>query len=329
MNGAETIQTPHSRSAPVEESRSHRDPVDSSDARVEGAALYLSPQRCYWALLKALPRNAGDEALRYAFEPWLPLPLEDVEARFVTCDGVTIACGVGRARLHDWIESAESNGARVEHVTPSGFPPCVLESLPRNELERYSQLLNHVDFRSGSFESPRRLRRRRMHAATLIVSALIFSGFLSAGMLRRAHEFQRVEDSALAAMESLATGVVGESASASVDPALRLAAEVRRLESTRDRTASSLFVKDAGVTLATLLAAWPTDLRTQVDSIRLDPGLITIRGRVPDAVSAESLANAIESSLNEWSAQSSNLSKGREGYDYSIVWSSLREKAMP
>ena len=329
MSEAATIQTPRSASEPVEESRSHRDPMDPYEARIEGAELYLAPQCCYWALLKTIPRNAGDEALRYAFEPWLPLPLDDVETRFVECDGVTVACGVDRARLHDWIDSAESNGTQVEHVNPNSFPQCVLDSLPCDDVERQRQLLNHLDFRSGSFESPRRLRRRRMRAATLMVSALIFSGFWSAGMLRRAHEFQRVEDSALAAMERLATGVVGDSASASVDSALRLAAEVRRLESTRDRTASSLFVDDAGATLASLLAAWPTDLRTQVDSIRLDPGLITVRGRVPDAVSAESLANSIESSLTEWSAQSSNLSKGREGYDYSIVWSSLREEAKP
>ena len=59
----------------------------------EGDRLIVPPEQLYWAVIKDVPAGAGTEALRYAFEPWLPVGIEAVESRFLrSAGGQLIAC---------------------------------------------------------------------------------------------------------------------------------------------------------------------------------------------------------------------------------------------
>lgn len=300
-----------------------------SESAFDRAVLSIPADHCYWAILRDLPNRADDEARRYAFEPWLPAPLECVETRFARFGDCVIACGVDQDMLRSWIEDHESRGRRVESVVPAAIPDCIGAQRITSNKTPPERLLRQLEYRSGALESPRRRRRRRIAGAALVVALVISSALSSAGFVRRARSAANAEIAAIKAVDRLVAGVLGASSSASVDASLRLAAEVRRLESTRDRSASGLIADDAGLTLASLLASWPESVRTQIDSIRVDPDLITIRGRVPDATSAESLALVIESGLIGWTAQSSSVNKGREGYDFSLALSAQHEGSSP
>ena len=288
-----------------------------SDAAIEGAVLRLLPECLYWAILDAPPRRAGAEALRYAFEPWLPAPLEEVETRFAPTHGRVLACGVDRDRLAAWIEHAETDGRRIESVRPAAVPAVAMDRLGGQIDE--TAICRRLEFRASAFESPRHRRRRIRNAGLLAIAIAAAALIDAAGSLRQAQAARDRAAAAERAATAIAAAAVGESAR-SVDPRLALGAELRRLRRTRDRSVENLLAEDRTGELVALMAAWPADTPTAVDRVDVDQDAVSVRGRVRDAGDFERLRLALRGFAPGWSEQAGDLSREREGASFSVVF---------
>lgn len=306
--------------------------------------LRLGPGELYWALLDAPPR-ATEEALRYAFEPHLPAPLDEIETRFVrlahrdaSSSARWLACGIEGQRLADRIGAQEAAGARVESAVPGGLPQAVLDSglLSERELAVLdARALAGLEFRRGEFESPRRAARRRAALRLTLAAACSSSTLLTAGLLAGAaarHDAASGVDassrslaaSALAIADGLAPGFGPENATvpsalpASVDPRLALRGRLRAAEQGRAaRDASLALAQDVVRPFLDLLSAWPEEPATRVDELRLDQTSASVRGAVREAGDAERLAQAL--ARESWAIGAVQASRAAEGYTMSLV----------
>ncbi|MCB9848559.1 MAG: hypothetical protein H6814_09110 [Phycisphaeraceae bacterium] len=289
------------------------------------ATLLVDPSLLYWAALEGLPRRVNDEALRYAFEPQLPAPLEEIEPRFTWIGeaGCWIACGAESERLSDWIDANESGNDHIESVRPRGLPPALINKITGIG-DRTTSIAQRLEFRSRAFESPRRARRRTIAAAAVILTALTTSALLTTGHLRRA-------DAAIARAELIRTEAVSVAANAlkltgvtpppGLDPRLALAAERRRLLKTRESVGAAYTAEDRGGTLTALLAAWPDEVPTVIDRIQLEQDSLTIQGAVRNPQDFEKVSLRLAGFSPSWSKSSSSASKARQGYSFTIQFS--------
>lgn len=288
-------------------------------------ALTPPPEKFYWALLDAPPRGAGHEALRYAFEAWLPAPIDEVETRFLRLGGprrAVLACGVERKTLRAWIEGAQRTGRPLESIRPSELPgPVLNEAQAAPGAPSAAALAAAMEFRSGAFLSPRRVRRRRAVRALVGASLLATTSLASLAMVREAGFARRDAEIAREASGRMIDGALGQAggAAAGIDRRLRLAAELRRLEQTRDRSASGLLAASRAGAYIAILSAWPQDLRVRVDQLSAEQDTLTLRGEVRDAADFERLKLQVKGFAPGWREQSSTVSKGREGFNFTIV----------
>ena len=277
--------------------RSHQDP----------ATLIIPAERLYWALVQGDAGGArrSGAALPFAFEAWVPQAIDEVECRFVQlpvmngsdrATGLVLACGIDRAALRSLIDEAESSGGAVESVRPGELPACIRGRLP--EGAEWGGLAGQIEFRSGPFDSPRRLRHRRRVSRVLAGSGAATALLVCAAMLVDASRQHVAAESTRRATRTMIAQALGLSKSipgaGTVDPVLRLAAEVRRLEQTHDRAASAVLPEDRLATFVGLLASWPTEFPARVDSLQIDQEQIGIRGMVRDPLDYERLAAAVK-----------------------------------
>lgn len=116
----------------------------------------------------------------------------------------------------------------------------------------------------------------------------------------------------------------GSGPAGTVDPALRLTAEVRRLEQTRDRAAARVLADDRLPTLISLLAVWPEAIPTRVESLQLEQDSIVVRGLVREALDYEKLAAAVKDfdakpdNRTGWSPPTGNASLAGPHIGYSF-----------
>jgi hypothetical protein len=68
-----------------------------------------------------------------------------------------------------------------------------------------------------------------------------------------------------------------------------------------------------------MLAAWPSELPTAVESIRLDPSSITVSGQLADSDDWEPLRAALLVGMPGWRESSASLNRARERYRFSLV----------
>lgn len=286
-----------------------------------GGAMHVAPHACYWAVINDLPQKFNDEALRYAMEAWLPLPLEEVETRFVRLGSATIGCGVEHHHLREWINQHEQNHHCIESISPSSIPMCVLNRLGGDTPIDTQLILDRLEFRSRDYENPRRARKRVVAAVIIVAAIVLATSFVALGLVRRTDAARQRARQADIAIEQLAQIALGATSAASSAPSLRLTAAVRRLEATRDRSVSGLLAYNAGAALIDLLAVWPESIATQIDVVRVAQDVLTIKGRVRAASDAETLKLTLDDALLGWQAQSSNVTKGRVGYEFTLVFS--------
>ncbi len=316
-------------STPGSPGRDHGVPPTARD----GVGLALPADALYWAVLAPIPglargrrargSAARTEALRYAFEPWLPVALDEVEARFVTLgDGRTLACGIESRRLDEAI-----GGADPASVVPAALPECV-----RREIGSAQVDLSALEFRSGAFVSPRARRRAAALQAAAVCSLCVSLLTLAAGMQQGAARDRRDAAAARDAASRLAVSALGlDTAAAARGPApeLRLAAEVRALQRTRVKSGlasgspSRGEVEGAGgdrtADLLALLGGWPESIPVRVESIVLDRDSLALRGVVRDAGDFERLTLGLGESLRAWSPQAKSAAKAREGYSFALT----------
>ncbi len=312
------------------------------------SALALDPAALYWAVLEAPPQvrglaallrgRADEEALRYAFETWLPQPIDEVECRFAWAlsgdRGIAriVACGIPRDRLLALLDEAESSGREIESAAPTHVPDVVAKRLaPEADLDG---LASALEFRAGACESPRVTRRRRRTHLSLAAAAALATGLVSAGMFRGAAALRTESAQARSAADVLAASALGEAEGAALGAglaALRLTGELAALERTRDRSADPLLAADRGATLLSLLAAWPDAIPTRVDQLHAEQEALTIRGEVRDAGDFERLALALSERLGAagWAEQTKSGSKSRDAFSFTLALKPGPVRAVP
>jgi hypothetical protein len=197
-------------------------------------------ERFYWAVLDAPGlRRAGElpPGLRGAFEDEAPAPDLHIVCAPIR-DGRALACGAPNEALAP---------LQALSLCPDGLPDLGVEVDPRS-----------LNLLVGAFEPPM-LKRIRTRRRTMIVAALaLTAAFTSIGLARRAaHDSERARSLDRAA-QGLARAVVPAAPQS-------LGAELERA-----RRAAGVQVKpppDAALTLAAVLAGWPTQVTSRPQSI--------------------------------------------------------------
>ncbi len=264
----------------------------SSPGRVDGRS--VPADRFYWAVLDPTPSPATLESFRYAFEPFVPSPIEGVHCRIVRpmkrAGSPVIACGVGAFAL-------DGDGGAA--MMPDALPAFVLERF--DGLDE-SEVLDRLAFGGGGDGAGRRAHFSK--PAALVVACLVSCVLLGIGMIRRADAMRSHHAEAEEALASLVAAVLGppRGAEGSLPPAARLNAEARRLALTRSSGAESgdaamiLKSPDIAGDYIALLESWPADLPTRVEQIDLRASALTVRGMVRDAADFERLRQTLASS---------------------------------
>ncbi len=295
---------------------------------LSGRDLLAPPEGLMWAVLErpATRAQRRDEALRYAFEPFAPAPIESLETRFTEAKsrGRIVACAVERDRLASWIELEGEDAVRS--IRPAAFPDVVVRRLDGVTEQELAKLLRALELRTGRFE-PRRAKRRRTIAAVSILGLLVASTALaSVGMRRFGDRAQDEAAAANVATTALVASALGDprGAEASLDPLLRLSAEVRRLEKTRNVVAEAILPEDRSAALIDLLAGFPSDVPTRIDQVVIEQDTLVVRGQVRDAADAERLRLALASSLVGWEEQSAATGRSRDAFAFTLA---LRRKS--
>lgn len=320
------------------------DAPDLGPTPADPSVLELDAAACYWALFEepirpthgprglSLRSERDEEPRQYAFEAWLPVPIDELECRFVVVGAarsprsrVVLACGLERERLRTWIERAEAEGASLVSVRPASPPACVACALGSDTA--HDALLRALDFRvGGAFENPRRVRRRRLAAASLAASLGLSCLIISAGLVRGAlllNADARDAADAASALTAASLGLADEAnRSAGVDAALALDAALTRLARTRGRSMETLVSPDRGATLVELLAAWPEGFPTRLEQAHLEQGSITLRGEVRDTSDFERLTLAVGGSLGAsgWTEQSKSGTKSKDAFSFALTF---------
>lgn len=225
----------------------------------------LPADRLYWSRLDdsaaaGLRGPARTRALRFALEPELPLPIEEVVAVFASAEGGIAACACRRDEL-------EAIAERADVVLPESVPEwlgCPIDP-------------SSLDLLRGTTPSRRVRHASLAQGAVLLALVVALSAAVTLGMLRRAEglkDAQRDIRSAIASAQDLVLPPVGPSA----QPAsIRLAAELRRVDPSPSTSVEDRF-PHATHTLEQILSRWPAEARLQrlavgKRDIRLDLGL--------------------------------------------------------
>ncbi len=286
-----------------------------SSIQIENGVLTLPTEACYWALLETEGARVSEETLRYAFEPYLPVDLDEVETRFARLEGERwLACGIERERLARLLSAAESDQT-VESARPAS-PPLAVMDLWRADEDAIAGAIGKLEFRSGAFESPAARRWKRFSAASLTLAAVLAAALISWGSVKRANAKGAEAQDAAQAARLLAADADPDSA---VDPRLRLQAELRALEKTRDASSSDLLPQDRAADYVRLLGIIPAALPVSVDTLEVDQKTITLRGLVRDPSDYERLTQAMQTLGPPWGAPTGSVSRAREGFAFSIA----------
>lgn len=279
--------------------------------------------RFYWALLdtSVLPkrlwtRQPRTEQLGYLFEPFLPIPIDEVHPQYARVDEHQyIACGLA----HSTLKGSPLDAALT--LGPESLPDCM-------------PLIDSVDPKSinllvGSYEPPSVIKLKR-HCATLLtvvvcLTALIFIG----GTLARTQALRTATVQANDQRRSIYEQQLdAKSLGATNQPAsVQLTAELRRLKQTRSTDhALTDEQSDASLTLQSLLAGWPSEHRIRTESISIAPNSITMVGSLPSNAEAQGFIASFMTPKG-WTARQPQIQAVRD--DVRLTWRLLREHPTP
>ena len=319
----ETPEAPEATLSDLQGDRTDRRPAEEH----LGHAVQLSANAFYWGELDGslLPRGrrAARTALGYLFESVLPTPLESVHSIYVKAgefeNGAPryVACGMDRKRLQAHIDE---HGDGLLQLGPNALPEWIEGDVEPKDL----------NLLSGPFEPAPVARLRRRWLGSIAALIALTAGALIFGAWHRTISLETRQREIHQATEHVYKQVFGAEAlnsSSSQPSALRLVAERRRLQRTRQGNVEQFMDRDAAVALAGLLQHWPNDLHQQTQSIIVTGSSITVRAQVPSSDDAQRLANALgalngagknDAQANERSADRDNNFRGQEyrGQDF-------------
>lgn len=244
----------------------------------------------YWSEIDAtaLSSRPTDRELAYLLETDLPAPLESVHAVFTRLDATRFAaCAVEKDRLRAELP-ADALSLRPEE------PPEFLAG--RLDCSRLNLLV-------GPWEPHAVRRMRRAWLAVAVTGLMLCAAAVSWGLQRR---IGAERDHALAVGALRREVLLAAIGPAGLQPNadMALASELSRLRATRTAPPSAAAASragqagdgaavDAASVLSTVLAAWPSDVHLQTESLVVSGGTVTIAGLVPASADAQRVADAL------------------------------------
>lgn len=292
----------------------------------------VNAERFYWAKLHSPPAARSDrkEALRFAFESWIPAPLDDTAVHFIPLSRIAgthsvIACGIDRRRLAELIDEAE---VALSACNPAGslvsLRPASLPQWVDGEFgDGASVRLEALEFRRGTFEHPRRRQRRRratsVVAICLVVSPLLLAATWVVTGQRHLHEHRQWREVADSLARSALRSNVANATTDGADPRWRILSELRTLRQATQASAEVVTPEDRLDTLVHLLEYWPNDIPTLVRTLSLEQDSVSIRGEVRDPSEYERLAAALAEFDVRWTRPVGHASRSGNGYTFSMT----------
>ena len=288
----------------------------------------LPSERFYWAVLDAStlpgrPRNTTQ--LGYLFENYLPVPIENVHAVYARHQSASgrhwIACGMQREDLQKALEGVPPDTVMLG---PAEVPEFVGPSID-------SRTLNLL---TGAFE-PRAVRTLRARWLLCITAMIVMcTAVLVFGLERRRLHYEGGSVQLRAARQNIYAMVLGSpaldqsasSTSRGHPPDLRLIAEARQLQQTRQQPASIVAPTDVSETLAKLLSRWPHELIIETESILITPTALTIRGSALSTGDVQELADAL-GKLEGWQLQQPQVSASGQTVQAALQLKPLEEQS--
>ncbi|GMV25104.1 MAG: hypothetical protein AMXMBFR58_11350 [Phycisphaerae bacterium] len=217
-------------------------------------------ERFYWALLDVPVVAPGPlpQALEDELADLVPVAVEDLHAVVTPVTtgsargiGQAAVCAVPRAMLDQLPSAARS-------LTPSGVPGFLVGVC---EAGQFNLLV-------GAYE-PRALRAQRRRALLVGVAAMVaVSSLACIGLLRREIAWDAAARDASLAHEQL---LASSSITVKSDDPFALAREIDRLRRATDARAVPTLPRDAALSLADLLRAWPASIEAEPKSITVRP----------------------------------------------------------
>ncbi|MCH8342414.1 MAG: hypothetical protein IH983_00315 [Planctomycetes bacterium] len=297
------------------------------------------PERFFWAVLDASVLSAArtkrwrrsSQRLGYLFEGVLPgMPIEEVHAVYRRLRGPSPGAGAGAGAGQRYLACGLTRSVLEQEVGPQAvtLTPESLPSFVEEDIEP-----NRINLLTGSFlAKPVRLLQRRwlLHACVMLIAC---TSLIIFGLERRVQGMQDQINGVASARERLVDQLLGPTPSRSGAPlqpwALRLTAELRRLQQTRSPdVAAAAEMVDCSAILSDVLARWPKDVHALTDSVSITATSITIRAAVPSMADAQRLADAFVA-LPGWRLHQPQSEAKRHHVDVTLRLGPDQQEALP
>ncbi len=262
---------------------------------------HVAEDHLYWASLDASligSRSAGSinarRRLGFAFERFLPCPIEQVHAVYVRTGNTILACGIEWDQLSLFLEQGS---LRVE-------PELVPDWLGSDA--------SPDSFNLACFEAaPPAIKLARGRLALLgSIAASLLLGVIAVGLYLRSESLTTNAAAMRTASAQAITDRLGPSLSGQL-PRLRLTAELRRLRALDSSSASYTGADGAVPTLAAALEAWPRGIVAQTESLTATGTTLRVRTLHETTASADSFASAWKPDPVFWAAQQPGMTTQR------------------
>lgn len=244
------------------------------------------------------------EQLAYQFERSIPFSLDDLHLVFLQLDSSRyLACGIEHETLDQVLSPTDDNSAN--HVEPRWLSPQEIPLSLIHDAAESSDLNLGLNLLTGPYTPASVQRAVRKAGAVLLICMTILTAMIGFGLERRTQHNRSELARIKAATQSIYAQVLpssdatrgGENAA---QQHARMVSELRLLERTRapdeaGGTSDSVSVSaSASRSLVALLAAWPTQISVQTESVSVTESTMTAITSVGSMTEAASLASGFD-----------------------------------
>jgi hypothetical protein len=252
-------------------------------------AATIDAQLLYWVRLPAEAGRLDAQQQRFRFERVLPVPVESLHVVSTRLrDGGSLLVGIEPERLRSHLAGRQDVSAITWELLPDRIP----DHLSMAEAPTARAGLNLLQ---DEFEPARRRRVRQVGGIASGLGLALILILTLVGIERRVAATGAAADATRRKGQELLSQALGQPGGRLPNAAL-LTQELRRLELAA-RGPSATHLDTPGI-LQHLWAAWPADIRTQVETVSLVPDRLVIRGSVPTLADAERVAKSCPSIIS-------------------------------
>ena len=252
-------------------------------------AATIDAQLLYWVRLPADAGRLDAQQQHYRFERVLPVPVESLHVVSTRLrDGGSLLVGIEPERLRSHLAGRQDVSGMTWQLLPDRIPDHLA-------MAEAPAALAGLNLLQDEFEPARRRRVRQAGGIATGVGLALILILALVGIERRVAAHGAAADATRRKGQELLSQALGQPGGRLPNAAL-LTQELRRLElAARGPAATQL---DSPGILQRLWAAWPADIRTQVETVSLAPDRLVVRGSVPTLADAERVAKACPTITN-------------------------------